>query len=303
MIKEFYSNGKLLLTGEYAVLDGAKSLALPVKYGQYLSVYEGNNPELYWKSIDEKGACWFEARFNLRSMSEVFSSDAKISGILFKILKEAKELNPLFLKKDSGYSVETRLTFHREWGLGSSSTLINNIAQWSQTNAYELLKRSFEGSGYDLACAMHNQPITYQLVNGKPSVEEVSFDPGFKEHLFFIHLNKKQNSRESISKYKKIAFDAKKLVESLSDITDGILLCKYLEDFESLIQTHEELISKTLQMPTVKDSLFSDYRGSIKSLGAWGGDFILATGNQETTTEYFRKKGFKTIVPYSKMVL
>jgi mevalonate kinase len=28
----FYSNGKLLLTGEYLVLDGAKSLALPTKF-------------------------------------------------------------------------------------------------------------------------------------------------------------------------------------------------------------------------------------------------------------------------------
>jgi len=30
----FYSNGKLLITGEYLVLDGAKALALPTKYGQ-----------------------------------------------------------------------------------------------------------------------------------------------------------------------------------------------------------------------------------------------------------------------------
>ena len=30
----FYSNGKLLITGEYVVLDGAKALALPTKFGQ-----------------------------------------------------------------------------------------------------------------------------------------------------------------------------------------------------------------------------------------------------------------------------
>ena len=29
MKKEFYSNGKLLITGEYLVLDGGKSFALP----------------------------------------------------------------------------------------------------------------------------------------------------------------------------------------------------------------------------------------------------------------------------------
>ena len=38
MEKTFYSNGKLLLTGEYVVLDGATALAIPTKYGQYLEI-------------------------------------------------------------------------------------------------------------------------------------------------------------------------------------------------------------------------------------------------------------------------
>ena len=37
----FYSNGKLLITGEYVVLDGAKALALPTKFGQSLVVKQG----------------------------------------------------------------------------------------------------------------------------------------------------------------------------------------------------------------------------------------------------------------------
>ena len=43
MKKEFYSNGKLLITGEYLVLDGAKAFALPTKFGQNLIVEKGNN--------------------------------------------------------------------------------------------------------------------------------------------------------------------------------------------------------------------------------------------------------------------
>lgn len=34
----FKSNGKLLLTGEYLVLDGAVALALPTKMGQIMTV-------------------------------------------------------------------------------------------------------------------------------------------------------------------------------------------------------------------------------------------------------------------------
>ena len=41
--KTFYSNGKLLITGEYLVLDGARSLAIPTKFGQFLIVEEIEN--------------------------------------------------------------------------------------------------------------------------------------------------------------------------------------------------------------------------------------------------------------------
>ena len=34
----FYSNGKLLLTGEYLVLNGAVALAIPTKFGQTLTI-------------------------------------------------------------------------------------------------------------------------------------------------------------------------------------------------------------------------------------------------------------------------
>ena len=33
--------------------------------------------------------------------------------------------------------------------------------------------------------------------------------------------------------------------------------------------------------------LFNDFKGAIKSLGAWGGDFILATAKQDPTA-YFK---------------
>jgi hypothetical protein len=47
----FYSNGKLLLTGEYVVLDGAEALALPTRFGQNLKVKQGVTQELKWLSL------------------------------------------------------------------------------------------------------------------------------------------------------------------------------------------------------------------------------------------------------------
>ena len=69
-----------------------------------------------------------------------------------------------------------------------------------------------------------------------------------------------------------------------------------------MIQEHEKIISSIIELPTVKERLFSDYFGTLKSLGAWGGDFMLATGNKDTR-QYFIDKGYATILRYSDMVL
>jgi len=65
---------------------------------------------------------------------------------------------------------------------------------------------------------------------------------------------------------------------------------------------HEEIISKIIDLTPVKQKLFKDYQGAIKSLGAWGGDFILAAGDANTPS-YFESKGYETIISYSDMVL
>ena len=75
-----------------------------------------------------------------------------------------------------------------------------------------------------------------------------------------------------------------------------------LSEFRNLIEEHEQIISSIIQLRPVKERLFSDYDGAIKSLGAWGGDFVLATGNQNSI-DYFTKKGYSTILSYSDMVL
>ena len=53
--KEFYAHGKLLLTGEYAVLDGALSLALPTQYGQRMEVCALEQKRIYFRSLTMEG--------------------------------------------------------------------------------------------------------------------------------------------------------------------------------------------------------------------------------------------------------
>ncbi len=306
----FYSNGKLLLTGEYLVLDGAKSLAVPTKFGQDLVVEKIREPQLIWGSFTSSGECWFEAVFDLKKLRLVncsFNSDKDgnaefIAETLLSILEEAKNMNPDFLKTENGFVVKTNLTFPRNWGLGSSSTLINSIAAWAKVDAFKLLWNSFKGSGYDIACAQNDSPIFYQIKDQKPIVEQVDFNPIFKENLFFVYLNQKQDSKEGIAKFRESGKDYQKEIERISTISDAFLRVTSLEDFENLVVEHEQIISSIIKVKTVKENLFPDYFGTIKSLGAWGGDFVLATGNSTTPT-YFKNKGFETILSYSEMVL
>jgi mevalonate kinase len=309
-MKEFYSNGKLLLTGEYFVLDGAKSLAVPTTCGQDLMVKPIKQPQLIWNSFTNEGECWLEAIFDLPKLRLVSATyDAVEDGgkgslaeDLFEILLEVRKLNPSFLNSENGFEVKTNLTFPKNWGLGTSSTLINNLANWASVNPYELLLNTFGGSGYDIACAQNDNPILYTNNGIEPFIEKVNFAPSFKEQLYFVYLNKKQNSREGIQRFKELKGNLTSEVSQISSLTDAFLSCTNIVDFEKLLFEHEQIVSKTIQLKPVQELLFNDYFGQTKSLGAWGGDFILATGN-ENTRAYFNQKGLQTVIPYQDLIL
>ena len=310
----YYSNGKLLLTGEYLVLDGAKALAVPTKFGQDLIVTKIDTPQLIWQSFTVDKQCWFEAVFEipkLRLISATFNSDKEgnaetIAETLLEILTEARSLanakETSFLEENQGFQVATQLTFPRNWGLGSSSTLINSIADWAKVDAFSLLWNSFKGSGYDIACAQNDTPIFYQIENNKPKTEQVEFNPSFKDNLFFVFLNKKQDSKKGIAKFRESNQDFSKEIKRISTISEAFLKADSITLFNQLIVEHEAIISSIIGLQPVKENLFPDYFGEVKSLGAWGGDFVLVTGNDKTPN-YFNKKGYHTIIPYSDMIL
>lgn len=305
-----YSNGKLLITGEYLVIDGAKALALPTIFGQGLEINTLKEPVLIWESYLKDGSKWLQVEFDLPTLkinNATFDSNKEggdniLAENLLDILLEAKNLNPSFLSKKQGLLVTSTLTFPRNWGLGSSSTLINNIAHLAGVDAFKLLAKTFGGSGYDIACAQNNQAIIYSLKDHIPWVDKVPFDPTFKDQLYFVHLNKKQNSREGIKQYQNNKKDVDTFVKQISDLTNEIITCKSLVCFEKIIIEHEQIISGIIKQKPVQEEFFSDYFGQTKSLGAWGGDFILATGNEDTPL-YFEKKGYTTVISYEEMIL
>lgn len=304
MNKTFYSNGKLLITGEYLVLDEAKAFALPTKMGQNLIIESlGEENLIQWKSFDYDQSVWFETTLKT---NEIISNPLSIiendvAGVLRKLLFEAHKLNPEVLP-NKGFAVETHLTFPRFWGLGTSSTLINNVAQWFEIDAFELLRNSFGGSGYDIANAQNSTPITYQLLGDKPIVKQVIFNPDFTKNLYFLYLNQKQNSKAAIATYKSKKQDIQKVRMEIDAITNKIITVSDQFQFEDLLQKHETILSTVLEMEKVKERFFSDFKGTIKSLGAWGGDFVLVVSATNPKT-YFEAKGYTTLLHYDEMIL
>ncbi|TCN60768.1 GHMP kinase [Flavobacterium circumlabens] len=300
----YYSNGKLLITGEYLVLDGAEALALPTKFGQNLIVEDDSEHQIQWKSFDFDHQVWFEDTI---TFTEIINNDGpKVENVkktLINILHEAYLLNPDFIDSSEGYKVSTALTFPKNWGLGTSSTLLNNIAQWSKIDAFTLLKNSFGGSGYDIACAQNNTPIVYRLDQNSPTVDLINFNPEFKDHIHFVYLNKKQSSKAAINAYynNKNEHLAQNIATN-DKITAAVINAKTIKEFASAIEKHEIHLSTILEIQTIKEIAFPDFNGVVKSLGAWGGDFIMAI-SKENPKDYFVSRGYETILSYNEMIL
>lgn len=305
-METFHSHGKLLISGEYVVLNGATAFALPAKFGQGLEVTKIGAPVINWKSLDHKQNTWFEDSFEISDLiaSEVPEKHNKneVSKMLFQTLFFARKMAPQEFA-EGGFEISTKLDFPRDWGLGTSSTLIANLAKWLKIDAYQLLQHTFGGSGYDIAVAMHQTPVTFEKQPSENSILKTSFDPSFKEQLFFVHLNQKQNSREAIAHYRQQ--DKTTLgtaIKKISALSHSLINATDLLEFKMLLEVHENIISQLVGLQKVKSRLFPDYPGVVKSLGGWGGDFVLATGTAKDM-EYFRSKGYSSILPYSEMIL
>ncbi len=301
----YYANGKLLLTAEYFVLDGARALALPCKLGQSLThrLDLARNNWL-WQSYDADKKRWFEALVNLNDFSLQSASDKIIGERLVQVLQAAQKLRTEPFSH-VGAQIKTHLTFPRLWGLGTSSTLIYNVAQLFYVDHFELLAATFGGSGYDVACAAAKQPILFWREENQAFSRAISFKPVFREQLFFVYLGKKQDSREGIARYKNLVKNDGLQIEFFDQLTEHIQTATDLKTFEQGLNEHEMRVSKLLDLPRAKILFFSDYWGEIKSLGAWGGDFVLATSDRDaaTTLAYFQQKGFSTVLKYQDLIL
>lgn len=301
MTGNLFSPGKLLLTSEYVVLDGALALAVPTKWGQEFFFEENGdgNSMVFWEAYHQN-ILWLKAEINYKTWEIAATNLPQAAEFVLKVLQNVQKLSDIKFRSDSSYYLKTNLQFPADYGLGSSSTLMNNLADWAGIDAFELNELSLGGSGYDIAVAKEKSAILYWKTDDERLIKAVDFNPVFKNELIFIHLNQKQNSREGIEMYRAKP-KSPELIEAFSWITEEVMTCESLEYFSQLMEVHERKLSAFLGIQTIKEKYFENCPVFVKSLGAWGGDFVMST-KFTGFEDYFSGKGFHRFFSWDDLI-
>ena len=298
----YRANGKLLLTGEYLVLHGAKAIALPLNVGQRMVVSEVDNPQTIIWQANFQDEIWVKCILNPVDFRVLETSDLEKSDVLRQLFKTIKTLDQRFALQP-GMKFETTLEANPEWGFGSSSTLISLLSQWAEIDPFRLNELVFSGSGFDIACATASGPIMY--VRNKLT-EPVDLDYLFADQLFLVYSGKKKGTAQEVRSFlnKKVVSEQK--ITEMNVLSEKIASCSSDQsEFNRLIQDHEKLIGKLIGKNPVKDEFFPNFKGEIKSLGAWGGDFYLVSTQLPflEVKKYFENKGLTTVFRWDDLIL
>ena len=265
-------------------------------------VSEENHSDLIHWQANYDGMVWFSSDLNPTDFSILNTSLSDKGETLSQIFRTIKSLNSEFALK-AGTKFETTLEANPEWGFGSSSTLISLLSQWARIDPFRLNELVFSGSGFDIACATANGPIMY--VRNKLT-EPIDLDYLFADQLFLVYSGKKKGTAQEVRSFlnKKVVSEQK--IAEMNVLSEKIASCSSDQsEFNRLIQDHEKMIGKLIGKNPVKDEFFPNFKGEIKSLGAWGGDFYLVSTQLPflEVKKYFENKGLTTVFRWDDLIL
>lgn len=269
----FWSSGKLLLCGEYWVLHGASALAVPTRLGQRLTYLATDQP-LHWTAVDRHGQAWLDA-------SAMFDPHVE------SLLQAARSLGGQV--PDTGL-VRTELEFDRSWGWGSSSSLTDLVAQWTGVPALDLHFATSRGSGFDVACARATSALTYHKTGpdqGEWSAAAAAHWP--TEHFALVYLGQKQDSQKEVQRGRREPLQAE--LDAIGDLSRAMAEAREVKQWMKLIEEAEARTAAWTGLPRIQER-FTGVRATLKSLGAWGGDFVLAVAEDPSAFAYFAEHGF-----------
>ena len=328
--------GKILLSGEYVVLDGATALGLASRMGQSMAVFRGSQPGcLRWIALDHLHNPWLQANYRIVdgqwSVGEVSAAASESADMLQNWLQAAwtlmarpgdgsasgyGEASWNDILHQEGLTVQTQLDFARSWGLGSSSTALALLAQWLGVDARRLYALTTNGSGYDLEVALQNSSILYRLPEGRPITNSLSADP-FEPivqpipyrlpqggRLWLVDPGGKQISAKEVVRYRKLDKNQRMAcVEEISSLSVALATCQDVTMMMDCFEQHDGVLEKLLGQPCLQRSAGNGFPGRLKSLGAWGGDLFLAVSpSSEDALHWLENQANWSIYPFEQLI-
>ena len=268
---------------------------MPTSFGQHLSVESHHGPEhVLWEALNHDNQQWFSAGYD-REGRVLHSSSTAMAEKLQRFLAPVRNSKAW----NAPVRVQTRVDFPRRWGLGTSSTLCALLAQWAEVDAFSY-RKLHGGSGYDLACAQASGAISYALVDAEPEVISVQL-PEVLQSVVFVYRGVKQQTDSSLQLVGRKPFSLAQCQE-ISQLSKAFLQTNTLDELESIIEQHELLIANHLGLERAIEGPFKGIRGQVKSLGGWGGDFVMLTRFEENR-QWLEANGFNAIIPFETMAL
>lgn len=299
-MEQTFSRGKIILLGEYAVLEGNDAVCIPLATGQKLELEKNNQQKICWKWFYKEKiiADFILDREDLHA-HKVHAGDPSWAADLIRAIRKQN----VFFLTDSGYSIRFINQFPHAWGLGSSSATIASLCRIAGVDPYLVNEEVMGGSGADIACTDKDNWFLYRKKKSLPFTWLIPFDFPFEQYTYFIYSGQKQATAKHLKEVKR---RSERKPFPASEINALIYRCfssDNVADFISCLHEHEQYISAHIGHDPL-GLKFSDFRGQIKSLGAWGGDFFMGISaeNQFYVKSYFQDRGFEMCFSWNEFL-
>jgi mevalonate kinase len=295
------ANGKLLISGEYLVLAGAKALALPVRFGQASEITENHDRVIRWISRQPDGV-WFTCELDPADLRVRITNDPVTASVLSNLFQAARRLNGSFPEPETGFVVNVSANYPLAWGLGSSSTLISLVANWARVDPFALFRQVSEGSGYDIACAVRSGTIFYQWDGAQPLIWDAQPGEALRRYAYFVSLGNKQDSKKEVASFLNNCKYSSHDIETVSDLSSGICLARTADELCRCVIEHERILGGILGKKSIAGR-FRSFPGTVKSLGAWGGDFgmFISGLEKKSVIKLLNEYGFQHIFTFDEI--
>lgn len=295
------SPGKVMLSGEYFVLWGAAALAFPSIQRQHLAIYDLSEQAFHRWTTSAGSSEIFSCLIDKKSLKafDIRGSEGS-AQFIENLLQAARSLNPEIFETNLHF--QTRLDFSPQWGLGSSSSLIVNISRFTQTDPWTLHRMVSQGSGYDIACALHEKPLLFSHPEN-PRINFPLINYPFTDSLYFLPLGIKKDSSRAVSETAHLR-PSTALIEEASQISYALTWTRSLKEFSDFLKIYVHLVKRGIGLKESLPAQLAGFNGIIKPLGAWGGDLALVVSEEDPNQlrNWFASRGFPELIKWQEII-